>query len=219
MNLYVENLLNLAECFEKAIFNNVKYPWDALPRIKTFLLEFSKNLPGEFEQIDQYIWVGKGTTIEKSALIKGPAIIGRNCEIRQGAYIRENVLLGDGVVIGNSTELKNSLLFNKAQVPHFNYVGDSILGFKAHLGAGVICSNLKSNGEIVRVKVGADYIETNLRKFGAIVGDHAEVGCNSVLNPGTVIGRNSIVYPLTPVRGFVPDNHILKSTGELVPKR
>jgi NDP-sugar pyrophosphorylase family protein len=219
MNLTVENLLNLDECLEKDIFKGLGYPWEALSRIKTFLLEFSRNLPGEFEQIDQYIWVGKGTTIEKSALIKGPAIIGSNCEIRQCAYIRENVILGNGVVIGNSTELKNSLLFNKAQVPHFNYVGDSILGFKAHLGAGVICSNLKSNGEPVKVKVGADCIETNLRKFGAIVGDNAEVGCNSVLNPGTVIGRNSIVYPLTSVRGFVPGNHILKSSGELVAKR
>lgn len=219
MNLAVESLFNLDECLGKDIFKGLKYPWEALSRIKTYLLEFSENLPEEFEQIDQYIWVGKGTTIEKSALIKGPAIIGCNCEIRQCAYIRENVIIGDGAVIGNSTELKNSLLFNKAQVPHFNYVGDSILGYKAHLGAGVICSNLKSNGGLVKVKVGADYIETSLRKFGAIVGDNSEVGCNSVLNPGTVIGKNSIVYPLTSVRGFVPGNHILKSSGELAAKR
>lgn len=216
MSLTVENLFDLEECLEKAIFEKVNYPWEALSKIKTFLIEFSKNLPKEFEQIDQYIWVGKGTTIEKSALIKGPAIIGCNCEIRQCAYIRENVIIGNGAVIGNSTELKNSLLFNKAQVPHFNYVGDSILGYKTHLGAGVICSNLKSNGGMVKVKSEDDCIETNLRKFGAIVGDNAEVGCNSVLNPGTVIGKNSIVYPLTSVRGFIPENHILKSSGELI---
>jgi NDP-sugar pyrophosphorylase family protein len=216
MNLFVESLLNLEECRERAIFDNVTYPWEVLPKIKAFLLEFSQNLPPEFEQIAPYVWVGKGTTIEKTALIKGPAIVGCNCEIRQCAYIRENVILGDGVVIGNSTELKNALVLNNAQIPHFNYVGDSVLGYKAHLGAGVICSNLKSNGEMVKVRTGMDCIETGLRKFGAIVGDNAEVGCNSVLNPGTVIGRNSIVYPLTPVRGFVPEKHILKNTGELV---
>lgn len=216
MNLFVKNLLNLDECFEKDIFNNLQYPWEALSRIKSFLLEFAQKLPPEFEQIEQFVWVGKGTTIEKTALIKGPAIIGCGCEIRQCAYIRENVIIGNEAVIGNSTELKNSLLFNKAQVPHFNYVGDSILGYKAHLGAGVICSNLKSNGDKVKVRMGADSIETGLRKFGAIVGDHAEVGCNSVLNPGTVIGRSSIVYPLTSVRGFIPERHILKNSGELV---
>lgn len=219
MNLTVDALLNLNECLEKAIFKNLKHPWEALPRIKAFLLEFSETLPADFEQIGQYVWVGKGTTIESSALIKGPAIIGCGCEIRQCAYIRENVIIGNEAVVGNSTELKNALLFNKAQVPHFNYIGDSILGYKAHLGAGVICSNLKSNGENVKVRVGAESIETGLRKFGAIVGDNAEVGCNSVLNPGTVIGRNSIVYPLTPVRGYVPEKHILKSNGELVTRQ
>ena len=219
MNLTVESLFNLNECDERSIFDGVTYPWEVLPKIKAFLLEFAKTLPDDFERIDEFVWIGKGTTIERTALIKGPAIIGRNCEIRQCAYIRENVIIGDGAVIGNSTELKNSLLFNKAQVPHFNYVGDSILGYRAHLGAGVICSNLKSNGGTVRIKEGGECIETGLRKFGAMVGDSAEVGCNSVLNPGTVIGRNSIVYPLTPVRGVVPENHILKNNGELVARR
>ena len=219
MNVTVESLFDLNECFEKSIFDRVNYPWEILSKIKTYLIEFSKSLPGDFERIGEFVWVGKGTTIAKTALIKGPAIIGYNCEIRQCAFIRENVIIGNEAVIGNSTEIKNSLLFNRAQVPHFNYVGDSILGFKAHLGAGVICSNLKSNGETVRIKDGTESIETGLRKFGALVGDHAEVGCNSVLNPGTVIGKNSIVYPLTPVRGVVPENHILKNNGDLVTKR
>jgi len=219
MNVSVENLLDLNECFEKSIFEGVQYPWEVLPKIKAFILDFAKTLPDDFERISEFVWVGKGTTIEKTALIKGPAIIGYNCEIRQCAFIRENVIIGNEVVVGNSTEIKNSLLFNKVQVPHFNYVGDSVLGYHAHLGAGVICSNLKSNGSLVKVKCGDECIETGLRKFGAIVGDNAEVGCNSVLNPGTVIGRNSIIYPLTPVRGYVPENHILKNNCELVVKR
>jgi NDP-sugar pyrophosphorylase family protein len=219
MNLTVESLFDLNECYEKSIFDGVKYPWEIFSRIKSFLIEFSKNLSKDFERIDEFVWVGKGTTIEKTVLIKGPAIIGYNCEIRQSAFIRENVLIGNEVVVGNSTEIKNSLLFNRVQVPHFNYVGDSILGCKAHLGAGVICSNLKSNGQPVRVKDSTECIETGLRKFGALIGDYAEVGCNSVLNPGTVIGKNSIVYPLTPVRGYVPEKHILKNNGELVSRR
>ena len=218
MKFTVESLFDLNECYEKAIFDGIKYPWEILPKIKAFLVEFSKSLPGDFERIAEFVWVGKGTTIEKTALIKGPAIIGYDCEIRQCAYIRENVIVGNGAVVGNSTEIKNSLLFNKVQVPHFNYVGDSVLGYKAHFGAGVICSNLKSNGSNVKVKYGIESIETGLRKFGAIVGDHAEVGCNSVLNPGTVIGKNSVIYPLTPARGYIPENHILKSNGVLAAK-
>lgn len=219
MNLYVESLFNVEGCFEKSIFEGVKYPWEVLSKIKTFLIGFSKSLPNDFERISEFVWVGKGTTIEKTALIKGPAIIGYNCEIRHCAYIRENVIIGNDVVVGNSTEIKNSILFNKVQVPHYNYVGDSILGFKAHLGAGVILSNLKSIGETVKIKNETGYIETGLRKFGAMIGDYVEIGCNSVLNPGTVIGKHSIIYPLTPVRGYVPEKHILKNTGELVAKR
>lgn len=219
MNITIESLFNLDECFEKSIFDGLQYPWEALARIKPFLLEFAKTLPQDFERIDEFVWVGKGTKIEKTVLIKGPAIIGYNCELRQCAFIRDNVIIGNECVIGNSTELKNALLFNKVQVPHFNYVGDSILGYKAHTGAGVICSNLKSNGTAVKVRFGEEFIETGLRKFGAMVGDNSEVGCNSVLNPGTVIGKNSIVYPLTPVRGFVPGNHILKNNGELVERK
>ena len=219
MNISVDELLNIKETDARAIFEGVKYPWEALAKIKDFILEYAKKLPDDFERIDEFVWVGKGTTIDKSVLIKGPAIIGYNCEIRQCAYIRENVIIGNDVVVGNSSEVKNSILFNKVQVPHYNYVGDSILGYKSHLGAGAITSNLKSNGTLVTVKYGTEKIETGLRKFGAILGDLAEVGCNSVLNPGTIIGKDSIVYPLSSVRGYVPNNSILKNNGEIVQKK
>ncbi|MBK1812186.1 UDP-N-acetylglucosamine pyrophosphorylase [Clostridium sp. YIM B02505] len=219
MKISVNDLLNIEELDAKAIFEGVKYPWEALTKIKTFIFEYAKNLPSDFERIEEFVWVGKGTTIEKSVLIKGPAIIGYNCEIRHSAYIRENVIIGNNVVVGNSTEIKNSILFNKAQVPHYNYIGDSILGYKSHLGAGAITSNLKSDGTLVKVKYGSDIIETGLRKFGAIVGDLSEVGCNSVLNPGTVIGKDSIVYPLSSVRGYIPGKSILKNNGDIVERR
>lgn len=219
MNISVNQLLNIEELDTRAIFEGVKYPWEALAKIKNFIFEYAKNLPDDFERIEEFVWVGKGTTIEKSVLIKGPAIIGYNCEIRHSAYIRDNVIIGNNVVVGNSTEIKNSILFNKAQVPHYNYVGDSILGYKAHLGAGAITSNLKSDGTLVKVKCGTDIIETGLRKFGAILGDLSEVGCNSVLNPGTIIGKDSIVYPLSSVRGHIPENSILKNNGEIVERK
>lgn len=219
MNISVDELFNIEELDTRAIFEGVKYPWEALTKIKTFIFEYVKNLPNDFERIEEFVWVGKGTTIEKSVFIKGPAIIGYNCEIRHSAYIRENVIIGNDVVVGNSTEIKNSILFNKVQVPHYNYVGDSILGYKAHLGAGVILSNFKSNGTLVKVKYGTDNIETGLRKFGAILGDLSEVGCNSVLNPGTILGKDSIVYPLTSVRGYIPEKSILKNNCEIVERK
>ena len=219
MGISVDELFTLRELDAQAIFGGVKHPWEVLTRIKTFIFEYAKTLPNDFERIDEFVWVGKGTTIEKNVLIKGPAIIGYNCEIRHSAYIRENVIIGNDVVVGNSTEVKNSILFNKVQVPHFNYVSDSILGYKAHLGAGVITSNLKSNGMLVKVRYGTDIIETGLRKFGAILGDSAEVGCNTVLNPGTILGKGSIVYPLCSVRGYVPENSILKNSGEIVERK
>lgn len=221
MSLSVERLFNLEESNVSIIFEKVKYPWEALPKIKSTLIELSKSLPDDFKRIDEFIWVGKGTTIDKNVLIKGPAIIGYDCEIRNSAYIRENVIIGNNVVVGNSSEIeiKNSILFNKVQVPHFNYVGDSILGYKAHLGAGVILSNLKSDGTMVRVKMDSNYIETGLRKFGALIGDYVEIGSNSVLNPGTIIGKESIIYPLTSVRGFIAERHIVKGNGEIVQKR
>jgi UDP-N-acetylglucosamine diphosphorylase / glucose-1-phosphate thymidylyltransferase / UDP-N-acetylgalactosamine diphosphorylase / glucosamine-1-phosphate N-acetyltransferase / galactosamine-1-phosphate N-acetyltransferase len=219
MNISVDKLLNIEELDARAIFEGVKYHWEALAKIKNFIFEYAKTLPNDFERIEEFVWVGKGTTMEKSVLIKGPAIIGYNCEIRHSAYIRDNVIIGNDVVVGNSTEIKNSILFNKAQVPHYNYVGDSILGYKAHLGAGAITSNLKSDGTLVKVKYGTDIIETGLRKFGAIVGDLSEVGCNSVLNPGTIIGKDSIVYPLSSVRGYIPEKSILKNNGEIVDRK
>lgn len=219
MNIAVQDLLNLEQCYYRKLFDGVKYPWDVLPKIKQYFSEFAESLPKDYEQIAENVWVGKGTTIERTVTIKGPAIIGYDCELRQSAYIREYVLIGNHVVIGNSTEVKNAVIFNNAQVPHFNYVGDSVLGYGAHLGAGVIISNLKSMKDQVKVKAGDKCIETGLRKFGAIVGDNVEVGCNSVLYPGTVIGRNSVIYPLTPVRGLIPENHILKNNGQLTAKR
>lgn len=219
MSISVNELFTLRELDAQTIFEGIKYPWEVLTKINAFILEYAKTLPKDFERIDEFVWVGKGTTIEKSALIKGPAIIGYNCEIRHCAYIRGNVIIGNNVVVGNSTELKNSILFNKVQVPHYNYVSDSILGYKAHLGAGAITSNLKSNDTLVKVKCGDDIIETGLRKFGAILGDSAEVGCNAVLNPGTILGKDCIVYPLSSVRGYVPQNSILKNSGEIIDKK
>lgn len=218
MSLLVTDLLDLNEIDAKSIFENVNYPWEVLSKIKTFIFEYIKTLPNDFENIGDDIWVGKGTTIEKSALIKGPAVIGYNCEIRHSAYIRGNVIIGNNVVVGNSTEVKNAILFNRVQIPHFNYVSDSVLGYKAHLGAGVITSNLKSDGTLVKVKFGSSTMETGLRKFGAIIGDFAEVGCNAVLNPGTILGKNSIVYPLCSVRGVIPENSIMKSASDIVLK-
>jgi NDP-sugar pyrophosphorylase family protein len=219
MIMTINALFDLSQFSPNAIFEGVENPWEALGRLKAFILEYSKQLPGDYEQLSEFVWVGRGTTIEATATIKGPAIIGRDCEIRHGAYIRENALIGDHVIVGNSTEIKNSILFNNVQAPHFNYVGDSILGYKAHIGAGVICSNLKSTEGFVKIKHGTGYIETGLRKLGAILGDHVEVGCNSVLNPGTVIGKHSIVYPLTSVKGFVPENSILKQNGDVLERR
>lgn len=218
MSLLVTDLLDLNEIDAKSIFENVNYPWEVLSKIKTFIFEYINTLPDDFENIGDDIWVGKGTTIEKSALIKGPAVIGYNCEIRHSAYIRGNVIIGNNVVVGNSTEVKNAILFNRVQIPHFNYVSDSVLGYKAHLGAGVITSNLKSDGTLVKVKFGSSTMETGLRKFGAIIGDFAEVGCNAVLNPGTILGKNSIVYPLCSVRGVIPENSIMKSASDIVLK-
>lgn len=216
MGISVDELFTLKEIDAQEIFEGVQHPWEVLTRINSFILEYAKTLPDDFEKIGECVWVGKGTSIEKSALIKGPAIIGYNCDIRHAAYIRGNVIIGNDVIVGNSTEVKNSILFNKVQIPHFNYVSDSVLGYKAHLGAGAITSNLKSNDTLVTVKYGNDRIETGLRKFGALLGDFAEVGCNAVLNPGTILGKSSIVYPLTSVRGYVPEQSILKNTGDIV---
>lgn len=219
------DLLDLAQFEHAVLFDGCEYPWQALPRIKEYLRAHLKpanraRLVGT-AFIGPEVFVGEGTVIEHGAVIKGPAIIGRNCEIRAGAYVRDQVLVGDGCVLGNSCEFKNAVLFNGAQVPHFSYVGDSILGHKAHLGAGVICSNLKSVKSNVTVIWEGCAIDTGLRKFGAVVGDGADVGCNSVLNPGSIIGCNSVLYPATNWRGVCAPNVMVKlrQQQEIVTKR
>jgi NDP-sugar pyrophosphorylase family protein len=195
-----------------------EYAWDALKKIKDYIAK--KNLRGLRNKcigtawIGENVFIGEGTVLEDGVMIKGPAIIGRNCQIRHNAYLREDVIVGDGCVLGNSCEFKNALLFNNAQVPHFSYVGDSILGHKAHLGAGVKISNLKLTPGNISLEHEKRTIDTGLRKFGAMIGDHAEVGCNAVLNPGTVIGRHSLVYPNMNWRGVLPENHIAKNKAE-----
>jgi len=215
----IKELFNLDETIAKDIYEGLIYPWEALPRIGEFIVELGKTLSlNDYEKAGEQIWIAKSANVAPSAYIHGPVIIGKEAQIRHCAFIRGNVIIGDGAVVGNSTELKNVILFNKVQVPHYNYVGDSILGYKAHMGAGAITSNVKSDKTLVTVNVGERKIKTGLKKFGAILGDHVEVGCNSVLNPGTIIGKNSNIYPLSMVRGFVKPNSIYKKQGEVVEK-
>jgi len=201
------------------LFEQVTYAWEVLPQIGTCIQELIPTLSDDYTEIGEDVWVGKNTTISPFTTIQGPTIIGHDCDIRPGAYIRGNALIGNGVVVGNSTEIKNAILFDGVQVPHFNYVGDAVLGYKAHLGAGVILSNLKAVSSSIDVKTPDGVIPTGLRKFSAILGDYAEVGCNAVLNPGTIIGMKSVVYPLTSVRGVVPPVTIVKQDGTFVTKR
>ena len=204
---------------EKQIFE-CEYPWQVLPRIKEIILEIGKTLPADrYDNPSECVWIAKSAKVSPSASISGPCIIGEDTEIRQCAFIRGSALIGDGCVIGNSTELKNCIISDCCQVPHFNYVGDSILGYKSHMGAGSITSNVKSDKTLVCVHAGEERIETGLKKFGAMLGDFVEVGCNSVLNPGTVIGPHSNVYPLSSVRGAVPANSIFKAAGNIVSKK
>ena len=199
----IEKLLDLKETMAAELFEGKTYPWEVLPEIKDFILKLGKTLdPDEYEYREGDIWIAKSAKIAPTACINGPAIIGKDTEVRHCAFIRGNAIVGEGCVVGNSTELKNVVLFNCVQVPHYNYVGDAVLGYKSHMGAGSICSNVKSDKQLVVVKDGEEKIETGLKKFGAMLGDHVEVGCGSVLNPGTVIGRNSNIYPLSPVRGL-----------------
>ena len=214
-----KNLFDLENTIAKKYLEKYEYPWEALPEIKNFIYELIKELDkNEFKEIKENVWVHNSVNIAPSALIEGPAIICKDSEIRHCAYIRGNAIIGEGCVIGNSCEVKNAIIFNKSQVPHFNYVGDSILGYHAHMGAGSIVSNLKSDGKNITVKDGEEKMETGLRKFGAIVGDNVEIGCNSVLNPGTVVGKNSNVYPLARVRGLVPSDSIYKDEDNVVKK-
>lgn len=215
----IEKLLDLKETMAAELFEGKTYPWEVLPEIKDFILKLGKTLdPDEYEYREGDIWIAKSAKIAPTACINGPAIIGKDTEVRHCAFIRGNAIVGEDCVVGNSTELKNVVLFNCVQVPHYNYVGDAVLGYKSHMGAGSICSNVKSDKRLVVVKDGEEKIETGLKKFGAMLGDHVEVGCGSVLNPGTVIGRNSNIYPLSPVRGCVPADSIYKSRTEIVNK-
>lgn len=217
--LTIGDLYDLSETIAYDLLNNVMYPWEALPNIKDFIVKLGETLPKDkFDQLEEDIWVAKSAKVAKTASLHGPLIIDEEAEIRHCAFIRGNAIVGKGAVVGNSTELKNVVLFNKVQVPHYNYVGDSILGFKAHMGAGSITSNVKSDKTLVCVHANGQSIETGLKKFGAMLGDHVEVGCNSVLNPGTVIGRNSNIYPTSCVRGYIPANSIYKNKTEIASK-
>ncbi len=217
--LTIKELYGTDESFAFSHMQEYTYPWEVLPHIGEIILKVGEGLdPDIFEKREDNIWVAKNAVIYPTATIKGPAIIGENTEVRPGAFIRGNALVGNDCVVGNSTELKNVILFNKVQVPHYNYVGDSILGFKAHMGAGSITSNVKSDKTNVCVKAGDKVMETGLRKFGAMLGDRVEVGCNSVLNPGSVIGPDTNIYPLSMVRGYVPAGSIYKNCNEIVQK-
>lgn len=218
--LKVKKLYNLEETIAAKLFETVEYPWEALPAIKSFIVKLGNTLPEDlFEKKGEDIWVAKSAKVAPTACLSGPLIIDEEAEVRHCAFIRGSAIIGKGAVVGNSTELKNVILFNKVQVPHYNYVGDSILGFKAHMGAGSITSNVKSDKTLIVVKSPEEKIETGLKKFGAMLGDNVEVGCNSVLNPGTVIGRNSNIYPTSMVRGFVPANSIYKCKTEIAEKQ
>lgn len=210
---------HMEETIAAELLQEKTYPWEVLPEIHDFILKLGETLPEEEYRREGDVWIAKSATVFPTAYIHGPAIIGKNAEVRHGAFIRGNVIVGEGAVVGNSTELKNVILFNKVQVPHYNYVGDSILGYKAHMGAGSITSNVKSDKTLVVIKGCGEEVETGLKKMGAILGDEVEVGCNSVLNPGTVIGRESNIYPLSMVRGYVPERHIYKSREEVVEKK
>ncbi len=212
MELKTTSLLSLKRTIASELFVNDDRPWNVLSKISQFILDLGKQLDlDKFDRIADDIWVAKSAKISKTACLNGPLIVDEDAEIRHCAYIRGSAIVGKGAVVGNSTEVKNSILFDGVQVPHYNYVGDSLLGYKAHMGAGSITSNVKSDKSLVKISCKGEKIDTGLRKFGAILGDCVEIGCNAVLNPGTIIGKNSSVYPLSSVRGVVPKNSIYKS--------
>jgi len=217
--LSIAELFDLEKTAAKPLLQKLTYPWEALPLIKDFIIELGNSLSAdEYYSPTENVWIAKDATVAPSAVINAPCIIGSGAEIRHCAFIRGSAIVGSGAVVGNSCELKNCILFDKVQVPHFNYVGDSILGFKSHMGAGSITSNVKSDKTKVTIAFGKEKIATDLKKMGAILGDEVEVGCNSVLNPGTVIGKNSNVYPLSSVRGYIPPRHIFKSANSVTQK-
>lgn len=217
--LTISELYTLEETIAKDLFEGATYPWEVLPKISSFILELGKTLPeDEYDKVGEDVWIAKSAKVFDSAYIHGPAIIGKEAEVRHCAFIRGNAIVGEGAVVGNSTELKNVVLFNKVQVPHYNYVGDSILGYRSHMGAGSITSNVKSDKKLVVVKTPNENIETGIKKFGAMLGDCVEVGCGTVLNPGSVVGKNTNIYPLSSVRGYVPAGSIYKKQGEIAEK-
>ena len=221
--LEVKNMYDLTHTLAAPLLESVQYPWEALPKIGEFIRQLGATLGPEYRKRGDDVWIHESATVFDSAYIHGPAIIGPNTEVRQCAFVRGNALVGADCVVGNSTELKNVILFDHVQVPHYNYVGDSILGYFSHMGAGSITSNVKSDKTLVVVKGMDEFsdieIRTGLKKFGAMLGDHVEVGCNSVLNPGSVIGRFTNIYPLSPIRGYIPENSIVKTGNVVVTKR
>ncbi|MCI9651919.1 MAG: UDP-N-acetylglucosamine pyrophosphorylase [Lachnospiraceae bacterium] len=220
IEITVSELYDLKETIAAGLLEGLTYPWEALPKIHDFIIDLGESLPKDiYEERGDYIWVAKSAKVAPTACLNGPLIVDEDAEIRHCAFVRGNAIVGKGAVVGNSAELKNVILFNKVQVPHYNYVGDSILGFKAHMGAGSITSNVKSDKTLVVVKGEGISIETGLKKMGAMLGDNVEVGCNSVLNPGTVIGRNTNIYPASMVRGVIPAGSIYKKATEIVEKR
>ncbi len=217
--LTVKELYDLNETIAKDIFEGATFPWEVLPKISTFIVELGKTLPAEeYEQRGENIWISKSAKVAPTASITGPVIIDHEADIRHCAFIRGSAIVGKNAVVGNSTELKNVILFNRVQVPHYNYVGDSILGYRAHMGAGAITSNVKADKTQATINTPNGKIETGLRKCGAMLGDYADVGCGAVLNPGVVIGKHSNIYPLSMVREYVPANSIYKKRGEVVEK-
>lgn len=215
----ISDLYDLEQTIASELFNGLTYPWEALPKIHDFIIALGNTLPTErFEKRGEDIWIAKSAVVAPTACLNGPLIVDEEAEIRHCAFVRGNAIVGKGAVVGNSTELKNVVLFNKVQVPHYNYVGDSILGYRSHMGAGSITSNVKSDKTLVIVKGDGIHMETGLKKMGAMLGDYVEVGCNSVLNPGTVIGRNSNIYPTSMVRGVIPSDSIYKKSTEIAQK-
>ena len=215
----IKDLYDLDHTLAKDYLLQFTYPWEALKGIKDFILQLGPTLdPEEYEEVSANVWVHKTAKVFPSAYLGSPCIIGPNTEVRHCAFVRGSALVGADCVVGNSVELKNVILFDHVQTPHYNYVGDSILGYYSHMGAGSITSNVKADKKLVVVKNGTERIETGIKKFGAMLGDHVEVGCNAVLNPGTVIGRNSNVYPTSCVRGVIPESSIWKNNGEIADK-
>ncbi len=217
--LLADHLLDFDKTIAKPLFEKVNYPWEVFENLSDFIKEIGEYLPAdEYDKIGEDIWVSKKAKIAPTAYLTGPLIIGEGSEVRHCAFIRGTSIVGKNCVVGNSTELKGSILFDNVQCPHYNYIGDSVLGYKSHTGAGVITSNLKSDKSQVTVAIDGEKFETNRKKFGAVIGDYTEVGCNSVLNPGTVVGRNTNIYPLSMVRGYIANNSIYKNKNEICEK-